>query len=85
MPCLHACGAIRTGAVLRHCGFAPPRHGVAPETGEHANVKLKVRGQLALAHRDEVIPQSLNFLVVMVDSEGLPVNFSGETLRQGTF
>ena len=84
MPCLHSCAAIRTGAVLRHCGFAPPRphRGVAPETKEHANVKLKVRGQLALAHRDEVIPECLNFLVVMVDAEDLPMNFSRETLRQ---
>ena len=65
-------------------GFALPRpyRSDAPETKEHANVKLNVRGQLALAHRDELIPQLLNFLVVVVDPEGLPLNFSRETLRQ---
>ena len=65
-------------------GFAPPRpyRNDAPETKEHGNVKLYVRGQLALAHRDSLIPQLLNFLVVVVDPEGLSLNFSRETLRQ---
>ena len=65
-------------------GFASPRpyRSDAPETKEHANVKLYVREQLALAHCDELIPQLLNFLVVVVDPEDLPLNFSQETLRQ---
>ena len=79
VPYLHECAAIRTVAVLSGRDFTAA---MRRKPKEYSNVKLYVRGQLALAQRDEFIPQSLNFLVVGVDPEGLPLNFSRETLRQ---
>ena len=79
MPYFHVCTATRTVAVLSGRDFTSA---MRPKPKEYANVKLYVRGQLALAHLDELIPQLLNFLVVGVDPEGLPVNFSGETLPE---
>ena len=69
----HVCAATRTVAVLSGHDFTSA---MRRKPKEYANVKLYVRGQLALAHRDELIPQLLNFLVVGVDPEGLPLNFS---------
>ena len=82
MPYFHVCAATRTVAVLSGPDFTSA---MRPKPKEYANVKLYVRGKLALAHPDELIPQLLNFLVVGVDPEGLPLNFSVETLRQNKF